>query len=778
MGSEARARIGLVGLLLVTLFAFSQLFGGGDYVGPSLLAMAFSIGISMGMRRLGAGAVTTMFVSATGLLCYLSWIFEGSSSWFLIPTPASIRGLADSIGVALDNAATDYAPIPVRPGYVILTTAGLWILSTIGEVGTFRWRRPLVASIGSVALFSFVMVVGSREGAWLLVTIFLVALFTYWSLEAAHRLRSWGNWVTAWRAEHSEPPVLTHSTARRMGASSILIALVVPLFMPAVGDAFLSWKSGLGDGSGPGGGGGTSINPLVSIAPKLIEQSEVELFTVKIPEGTQTRWRLNTLEEVDGDVWRPRVGRTDEGVELPAEVVDLPARERRARFTIANLEGAYLPTRYPTREVSVLEGGEAGLDQTSVDTAALNKDLLIDEDAAPGLVYEVVSHEPNPEYKELLRAEASLPGAPDFLTAVPGGELHPDILELRDSWIEGIEGDFETLQAIQDRFQGPEFFYSLEVGREEESAEPPEEGHLYNFLLNTKTGYCQQYATAFAALSRSLGYPTRIAVGFLPGSAVEGDSTTFSVTGDAAHAWPEVFFEGIGWIPFEPTPRTDLAVPLPSFMSPPVQAGSEPCDGIQSSAGQGCLDTSANNGNEATDPRGERPENPREEVRADATLPGDLEQAEGMNDSWKEPFARLATMALLALLLFLLAVPSLKEWRANRRYRRAATPAGRATAAFAQFEQEAAELAARRRRSESAPAYAKRVSDIARIDDDTALRLASIYEKAEYGGNEISTNVADEARRIARSLRSSLWKNAGWWQRAQRLFSPNGLRVG
>lgn len=767
MGSEARARLGLVALLFVTLFSFSQLFGEGDYSGPSLLAMAFAMGISVGMRRLGAGASTTLFVSATGLLCYLSWIFEGRNSWFLIPTPASIRGLIDSVGAALDKASVDFAPIPVRPGYVILIAAGMWILTTIGEVGTFRWRRPLVASIGAVGMFAFVMVVGSRTGAWVLVVLFLIALFTYWSLEAAHRLRSWGSWVAAWGEENDEPPVLTHSAARRMGASSILIALVVPLFLPAIGSAVVSWKSGIGDGAGTGGGGGGggSVDPLVSIAPQIINQSDTELFRVRTEN--LTRWRLNTLEEIDGDVWKPSDGELNDFVTPPPEVHGLPARERSAEFTITGLEGEALPTRYPTATLEFVEGGE----QEDLRVSSTNKDISIAGGVEQGLTYIVRALEPDVSFQDLADADATASPAFLNLTALPSGDpLHPDIVALRDSWTEGADNDFEQLVAIQDRLRGPEFIYDLDVQTAEEIAQPPE-GHLYNFLLETRTGYCQQFATSFALLSRSLGFPTRIAVGFLPGESIEGEDNRFLVKGEDAHAWPEVFFKGAGWIAFEPTPRTDRFAAAPGYTSNLPQSPDGQLGGAFPPSDSAPIEDP--NTRATGDPR-----RGREDIVPDIRFDGELAGDEAVGDAWKKPFTRLVFIALGAVILFLIAVPTLKASRVKRRYRRATTPAGRAAAAFAEFELEAAELAARRRRSESAPSYARRVSEMSRLDEQPAIRLAWIYERAEYGGDEINPGVADEARRIARSLRASLWSNAGWWQRALRLFSPAGLRSG
>ena len=58
--------------------------------------------------------------------------------------------------------------------------------------------------------------------------------------------------------------------------------------------------------------------------------------------------------------------------------------------------------------------------------------------------------------------------------------------------------------------------------------------------------------STYAAMMRSLGYPARVSVGFSPGTNLGNGS--YSVLGKNAHAWPEVWFDGLGWVPFEPTP--------------------------------------------------------------------------------------------------------------------------------------------------------------------------------------------------------------------------------
>ena len=74
---------------------------------------------------------------------------------------------------------------------------------------------------------------------------------------------------------------------------------------------------------------------------------------------------------------------------------------------------------------------------------------------------------------------------------------------------------------------------------------------VWDFLQSTR-GYCVQFATSMAIMARTLDIPARVAVGFLPGESDRNGS--YVVTGQRSHAWPELYFEGYGWVRFEPTP--------------------------------------------------------------------------------------------------------------------------------------------------------------------------------------------------------------------------------
>ncbi|MEP6298742.1 MAG: transglutaminase-like domain-containing protein, partial [Ilumatobacter sp.] len=104
--------------------------------------------------------------------------------------------------------------------------------------------------------------------------------------------------------------------------------------------------------------------------------------------------------------------------------------------------------------------------------------------------------------------------------------------------------NYEIALTLQNWFRS-EFDYSLEI----------QEGHGNNEIeafLRNRVGYCEQFAGSYAAMMRSIGIPARVAVGFTQGA--NDGAGNYSVLGRNAHAWPEVWFDGIGWVPFEPTP--------------------------------------------------------------------------------------------------------------------------------------------------------------------------------------------------------------------------------
>ncbi|CAN5646427.1 DUF3488 and transglutaminase-like domain-containing protein [soil metagenome] len=768
MGTEARTRLALGGLLAVTLLAFGQLFAGDDYVGPALLGAMAATGASMLCRRLGAGPWLTLWVSLIGLAWYLCIVFESDQLFYGFPTPQAATGLINSITRAVNASSADFAPVPLRPGYVIMTVAGLWACATLGEIATFRWRRPLLASLGPIALVAFLMIVGQGPLAGPLVLVFVAALLTYWALESTHRLRSWGRWVGAWTNREEDTDGVTGRVARRMGLGAVAAALVAPLIVPAFGSGVLTWRTPVeggpgngaaGSGSGPGGGGG-AIDPFVDLQPKLLRQTEAELFTVQAEAPAY--WRLLSLTEFDGQIWSAGDFDTrplEEG--LVGGTSPEGTRGVTQTYRLTGLEGEYAPAAEKPSEVT--EGGEEF--HADVET----QHLKAADGSVANLEYTVRSELPDLEYNELRTAQVGdLGESQDVYLDLPT-DFDIRILRLAERWIEqaGATTDFDRLVALQDRFQtSGEFIYSENVAAQDD------DDYLFRFLTQTREGYCQQFATAFGVMARSLGYPTRLSVGFLPGNSDPEEDGTYVVRGTHAHAWPEVYFEDYGWVSFEPTPRSIASLPHTQEPQPRTDSGNPFSDigpglgldgrnnpragsGVPSCEGLTQAECQANIANPG----------------ADAALP----RVPTDDFAWQRRFAIIWRVALVLLALFLLLVPLLKEIRTRRRYGRAQSPSGATAAAFSQFIDDASELTMQRAPSESAIAYASRLGRGQLVGPLQAGRLAYLYERAEYSASGTSEGQAAEARRLARMLRRSMWKQASWWMRLRRLFSPTGL---
>ena len=105
---------------------------------------------------------------------------------------------------------------------------------------------------------------------------------------------------------------------------------------------------------------------------------------------------------------------------------------------------------------------------------------------------------------------------------------------------------WEKIQVIYETLKFGEFRYSLRPGI------APDGNQLNHFLFTSKRGYCTYFAFAFCLMLRSLGIPSRIAVGFFVDPQTEVFNY-FPVRADMAHAWVEVWFPNYGWIEYDPT---------------------------------------------------------------------------------------------------------------------------------------------------------------------------------------------------------------------------------
>jgi len=117
----------------------------------------------------------------------------------------------------------------------------------------------------------------------------------------------------------------------------------------------------------------------------------------------------------------------------------------------------------------------------------------------------------------------------------------------------GAESDYERARMLEE-YLSQNYRYTLTPG-----AHPPYRDFVDNFLFDLQEGYCTYFASAFVTMARSLGMPARYVEGFMV-SGFPDEQGFMSVLSSMGHAWGEVYFEGFGWVRFEPTPSEGFPV--------------------------------------------------------------------------------------------------------------------------------------------------------------------------------------------------------------------------
>ena len=158
-------------------------------------------------------------------------------------------------------------------------------------------------------------------------------------------------------------------------------------------------------------------------------------------------------------------------------------------------------------------------------------------------------------------------------------ELPQRVYDLANELTKDYENDYDKLLALERYLSS--FTYTTKPRQ-------PEKGQdLINFMLfESREGYCTYYATAFAIMARCIGIPTRYVQGFCVENDGYREGYNYSVSNRNAHAWAEAYIEGVGWLPFEPTPTyadkryqpwTKTIEPVVSqyIPTPPIYQGGE-----------------------------------------------------------------------------------------------------------------------------------------------------------------------------------------------------------
>ena len=619
---RARTSDTAVGALAVLLSALCliPLFKNLTWLAPTMIMIAVIALIGAVTRGLGMPIPFVPLAQALSLLLTVTTMYAAPQAWArIVPTTPAWDVLRGLLKQGLQDAQTFAAPVTPYPGLILLAVGGVGLVALATDTLFVSVRAPVLAGLPLLALYLSPALMLAAGTPWWAFPLPAVGWLLILAADQRDQVRRWGG------------PAATTSLsglsarARRTGAVVIVAAGLLAIMLP--GRAVPVWHSATGVGSGPSEAGGPVIlDPLVSMRRDLLQASDTEVLSYRTTATEPSYLRISVLEDFDGTTWQARTGLgtgRDGGVPLPGPVGDVAASDAADAavfydITVTNLANTYLPMPFPVASVDDLSG--LGTDwRMDPDTGI----AFSQQTPAKGVSYRVAALDAGIESGQLRDAPAPAGGLWPQLS-LPGG-ISPEIGSVAAQVTAAARSPYEKAVALQRWFTNDGgFTYSTSV-RSGAGAD-----YIAEFLTD-RIGYCEQFAGAMATMARTLGIPSRVVVGFTQGARDAGD--TWRVTVRDAHAWPELWFDGVGWVRFEPTPRSGGTVLTPTYAR---TSGSEPTTSGEPS--RGVLDTEGFDAGVTDQPTG-------------PTLP-----------------VGAIAVALAALGLILLAIPMVR--RLTRRHRR------------------------------------------------------------------------------------------------------------
>ncbi|MFF2244520.1 transglutaminaseTgpA domain-containing protein [Arthrobacter sp. NPDC058130] len=525
-------------------FGFNGVLRGWAWYSPvfsTVLAVAFSMAMLRSLRArtwlVAAGGLVALVVSLTFIF------FRQHSIAGFIPSPETMTYLGKFLRRASETVLAESTPVAPNAGIVMLICAVLGLLVILIDALAFPLALPATSGLGILAILVVPAIVKPQSVG---VLGFVGAAIGYLLILGC------SHWFT--------PDARTLAdTARnpgqlRRGAVTAAAALTVTLLLQPVIPGFDQGTFPQGSRLNPFGSA-TGLNPMISLGNSLRSPSGDGRITFATNAPTTPYLRSVTVDSFDGDSWspddrestrQPGTGRIESGLDTAATEFRIITAVNTGQYT-----SPYLPSPYAPESVNGLTGrwswDPATLSIKGIDTNSRDQQ------------YVVTSVTPQLTAALLARASDPVRGVPEQFLREPSNV--PEVVRSTAKTVTaGAATPYARAMAIQRYLRSTEFSYSLQS--------PVQGGYDGNGLsvladfLAQKSGYCIHFASAMAVMARLEGIPSRIAVGYAPGRPTgatvavsgQGPLPEFEVDARDAHAWPELYFQGVGWVPFEPTP--------------------------------------------------------------------------------------------------------------------------------------------------------------------------------------------------------------------------------
>jgi transglutaminase-like putative cysteine protease len=572
MSGRARLTVCAAAASMMAACALLPLTDGGGWIFRALILVCLQSGIGAAARRVPLARPLTVLVQALVSLLVLTMMFASHQALGgILPGPSALRQLGQVVQDGMNDVSNFAIPAPVTPGIRLLLVGGVLLVALAVDAIAVTYNSAAPAGLPLLALYSIAAGLHDGGAAWL---YFVVAGAGYLLLllaEGRDRLSRWGRvfgagpaqggWAGGGAAAAGGTATAPVRAGRRIGAMALGIALIAPAALPSLGSGLLD-TSGHGTGSGGGGGGGRgAVNLVAALQDNLNQPDNREVLTYRTDSSDVPGMylRIAALDKFDGKEWTASKRDTEDiPPQLPRPVgmasdVKYTTVTTQVRVDHDYVQGA-LPMPFPALSVQV--PGNWRFDPEGR--------MVIGQDGqnTSDLRYSVTSMQADPTVAQLAAAPPATGRIAEQYTQVPDS-LPPVVKQTALSVTKDATNDYERALDLQQYFTSGLFVYNTQ-------AKAGTGVDAIARFLQTKEGFCVHFAFTMAAMARTLHIPARVAIGFQSGT--QEANGTFSVGLKDAHAWPELYFEGIGWTRFEPTPYRGSA---PSYTQTATATGGD-----------------------------------------------------------------------------------------------------------------------------------------------------------------------------------------------------------
>jgi transglutaminase-like putative cysteine protease len=548
-----RATLASVAAVTLTSFSLAPTLAGGPWFKASLFMILLVAAVGMALRAASLPGLLVVATQGLAVVIALIWMFglgapDGPNT--LTSVWHELSALANEGWAVVQHEA---APITATEGVRLLVVSGVALIALVVDALAVTGRRATLAGIPLLFLYLVPATVLPDGVPW---PLFLAAGIGWIVLLLADGWQQLSRWGRPLR----ESDTRMHSiggTGRRLGATALAVAVIVPVILPSLDDGrFGGNDTGAGGpsvGQGVGVDAIAKVNPIVDIRRNLQQASDDVVFRYTTDASTPSYFRIATLDRFNGEQWlatnnitHPEQPASEDLPTPPGLSPGIAVSTTSYAIDVLNLDSPRLPLPYPVQSIDV-DG------DWQVDTETF--DVFSHVDSSQGANYRVSALNVDPRADQL-RAAASPNDDLAFYETVDTPTqkiLRPTAQRVTAK----ASTEYDQALALQNWFR-TKFDYSLAQKAGNGDAA------LQSFL-NDRSGYCEQFAATMALMARSLGIPSRVQVGFTPGTP---DGNQWVVTLHDAHAWPELWFEGVGWVRFEPTPGGGDGGATPAWAPP------------------------------------------------------------------------------------------------------------------------------------------------------------------------------------------------------------------